>query len=255
MSDEQGQARPGAPSESGAVDAPRTSGRIGLGWPAVRRITVVLAFYAGMGAAVFAAAGNSAWERGWLWLGANGAVIVVNGVLLALLNPEVVNERGKRHSGTKRYDKILTALIAPWYLGQPLVAGLDAGRFGWAPMPLLSAWTGLVLFAISDGVMLWAMIVNRHLETSVRIQDERSHQVVRSGPYRFVRHPMYAGMCLQFLATSMILGSWWSVVPALVVSALFVVRTALEDRTLLAELAGYADFAKHTCYRMIPFIW
>jgi protein-S-isoprenylcysteine O-methyltransferase Ste14 len=219
------------------------------------RVLVVLAFYAVIGLTMFLSAGSSSWPRAWLWLAANAVVFVFNGVTLAFLNPEVVNERGKRHEGTKRFDKILTIAISPWYFGIPIVAGLDAVRYGWTAMPDFTVWIGVALLAISDAVILWAMIVNRHLETSVRIQDERGHQVVTRGPYRYVRHPMYVGMAIQFVSTPFILGSCWAFVPAILVVALFVVRTAFEDRLLRAELAGYAEYANRTRFRLVPLVW
>jgi protein-S-isoprenylcysteine O-methyltransferase Ste14 len=99
------------------------------------------------------------------------------------------------------------------------------------------------------------MAANRYLETTVRIQEERGHQVVNSGPYRFVRHPMYVGVILQFMALPMVLGSKWAFVPAGVVVLLFVIRTGLEDRTLRNELAGYAQYAESTRYRLLPGVW
>ena len=100
-----------------------------------------------------------------------------------------------------------------------------------------------------------AMAVNRNLETTVRIQRERGHQVTTHGAYRLVRHPMYVGMITQLSAVALLLGSGWALVPALGCAIMIVVRTALEDRTLLRDLPGYPEYASATRYRLAPGIW
>ena len=99
------------------------------------------------------------------------------------------------------------------------------------------------------------MATNPFLSTIVRIQDDRGHYVVTSGPYRYVRHPMYAMMFLMWPGIALELGSWWALIPAAVIVIVFVIRTALEDRTLQAELPGYADYTQHTRYRLVPGVW
>ena len=101
----------------------------------------------------------------------------------------------------------------------------------------------------------WAMLSNPFLSTIVRIQDDRGHRVATTGPYRFVRHPMYVGVIVLWLSTALILGSWWALVPGLLIAVIFVIRTALEDRMLHAELPGYADYAKQVRYRLVPGVW
>lgn len=90
---------------------------------------------------------------------------------------------------------------------------------------------------------------------TVRIQSERGHQVVSSGPYRFVRHPGYAGALWGFLAVPVWLDSAWAFLPALLLMGILVLRTALEDKTLQAELPGYKEFTQKTRYRLLPGIW
>jgi protein-S-isoprenylcysteine O-methyltransferase Ste14 len=226
-----------------------------LGFAALRRVASVVGLYLVMGALLFFSAGRLDWGAAWIWMGAHIAILVVNGLILARLHPEVVNERGKKHEGTRRFDKVVTAAITPFYFGLPVIAGLDAVRFVWAPLPDWTVWPGLVLLGLSDVFILWAMVVNRHLETTVRIQEEREHRVVSTGPYRIVRHPMYTGMCVQFLSWPLLLGSGWAFVAALAVIALFVVRTVFEDRMLREELPGYAEYAGKTQYRLVPGGW
>jgi protein-S-isoprenylcysteine O-methyltransferase Ste14 len=99
------------------------------------------------------------------------------------------------------------------------------------------------------------MATNAFLSTRVRIQEDRGHRVVTTGPYRMVRHPMYAATIIGFAGVSLLLGSWWAFVPGAVCTVLFIIRTALEDRTLQAELPGYKDYAARTRYRLLPGVW
>jgi protein-S-isoprenylcysteine O-methyltransferase Ste14 len=203
----------------------------------------------------FIAAGRADAPRAWIYLAAGLVVLAVNGVVVARYNPDVIKARACGGAGTKTFDKIFSAFYAVIMLAVPVVAGLDAVRFGWAPLPIPWLWPGLALYAFSNVPIVWAMAVNRHLEQTVRIQEDRGHQVITTGPYRFVRHPMYVGMILQQIATPLILGSLWSFVPVAALCASVVVRTALEDATLKRELAGYEDFARGTRYRLVPGAW
>jgi protein-S-isoprenylcysteine O-methyltransferase Ste14 len=98
-------------------------------------------------------------------------------------------------------------------------------------------------------------VVNRFFSGTVRIQTERGHHVVTDGPYRFVRHPGYAGALLGFVLIPLLLDSVWAFIPAVLLIAITFVRTALEDATLQKELPGYAEYAQTTRYRLIPGIW
>jgi len=99
------------------------------------------------------------------------------------------------------------------------------------------------------------MAANIYFSTTVRIQDDRGHRVVSSGPYQFVRHPGYVGMILIYLGAPIMLGSWWALIPGGLNGVAFIVRTALEDRTLQNELSGYSDYAGRVPYRLLPGVW
>jgi protein-S-isoprenylcysteine O-methyltransferase Ste14 len=135
------------------------------------------------------------------------------------------------------------------------VAGLDAGRFGWSTMPLAVQVAGYAGFLLAMAVTYWAMAVNPFLATTVRIQDDRGQYVVTAGPYRYVRHPMYSAILIMWPGIALALGSWWALLPAAVIAIVFVIRTSLEDRMLQAELLGYAEYAQHTRYRLVPGVW
>jgi len=128
----------------------------------------------------------------------------------------------------------------------------------WGGSPQLPLTLELVAFAVVIASYLfstWAMVVNRFFSAVVRIQTDRGHTVVTTGPYRFVRHPGYAGGAIGYLVTPFALGALWVLIPALLTIAALVIRTALEDRTLQAELPGYAGHAQKTRYRLLPGIW
>src|ERR1019366_7444848 len=133
---------------------------------------------------------------------------------MRIANPELIATRGAKHANTKPFDKAFGAIYTALMLALPLVAGLDAVRFGWSRLGSQTLYAGAALFILGTIPTLGSVAVNRYLETTVRIQEERGRQVVTSGPYRFVRHPMYVGLILQFIALPLVLGSKWAFVPA-----------------------------------------
>ena len=219
-----------------------------------RIATVVLATAAG-GVILFASAGRLDWMRGWIYLGAQFGCVLAAGVFVLVTNPELLNERGKKHANTKSFDKVFAAIYVLLLIALPLVAGLDAVRFGWSSMSAEALYVGLLLFLLGEAPILWSMGVNPYLETTVRIQTDRGHRVVSSGPYRLVRHPMYVGLILQNLAVPLVLGSGWACVPAGLIVLLFTTRAELEDRALRQELAGYEQYAQTTRYLLVPGVW
>lgn len=135
------------------------------------------------------------------------------------------------------------------------VAALDDGRFQWSRMSWWFVGVGYLLLTIGTAITAWAQGVNRFFEPGVRIQTERSHHVVDSGPYAIVRHPGYFAACLLFAGIALAFGSWWALVPAGIAVLLTLIRTEWEDRTLRAELAGYATYAQRVRFRLIPGVW
>jgi protein-S-isoprenylcysteine O-methyltransferase Ste14 len=207
---------------------------------------------------LFLGAGTTDWTWGWIfsvvhflcWLGLS--------LVLARWNPELLNQRGKRTEslkGTKPWDWVLLGIYTAVVIVQPLVAGLDY-RYNWSTaVPTIIYIIGYILLVLSFAVLAWAMAANRFFETTVRIQEERGQQVETSGPYQVVRHPGYAGVILSFIGLPLALGSRVALIPGVIGIIVFIIRSALEDRTLLAELPGYTDFAQQTRYRLFPGIW
>ncbi len=207
------------------------------------------------GAVCFTAAGTIEWVRGWIYLALYVASIAATAAILLKTNPGVIIARGENHKGTKTFDKVCLALYTPLLIAVPAVAGLDAVRYRWSSIPFAAVYFGAVLHLLGNVPVVWALAVNPFLETTVRIQKDRGHTVITSGPYRFVRHPMYAGAIVTQIAIPLVLGSMWAWAPVAAIVLLFIVRTALEDRTLRDELPGYAEYAQQTRFHLLPGVW
>ena len=205
--------------------------------------------YAGL---LFGSAGRTTWAWGWVLVAAMLCVVAANATVMS---PELVAERGRKKPDAKKWDRVLTRLNVIPYLALPVVAGLDE-RWHLSPSPSTAVrLAGLAAFVLGQALFIWAVASNRYFSTAVRIQLDRGHTVQTSGPYSFVRHPGYAGAIVATIATAFILGSWWSLLPAALVAMILVVRTALEDRTLRAELHGYREYALRVRHRLVPGVW
>jgi len=197
------------------------------------------------------------WWEAWVY----GVVSVVgfgiSRALAARKHPDLIAERSRyaEHGDTKRWDKILSPLVA---LGGGLillVAGIEALFRPLTDFGIAVKIMALAIIVASYALGAYALIENRFFSGTVRIQKERGHQVVSSGPYRWVRHPGYAGAVLTYLATPFLLDSVWSFVPAVMIVAALALRTSLEDSTLQEELPGYREYAGQVRYRLIPGVW
>ncbi len=227
----------------------------GLNRAGINRLIQVLGSTALIGALLFLSAGRIDWLPAWVFLALSTIIFATAGLYAVRKNPEVVNERGKGLEGAKTWDRIVSSIYAVFLFAIYIVAGLDAGRFQWSAMPLWVQVLGGVGLVVGMVWMYWAMLSNKFLAQGVRIQTERGHTTVSSGPYRFMRHPMYAGILLSYGSQPLLLGSWLALIPFAIMGALLVVRTALEDRTLHAELPGYVEYAQRVKYRLLPGIW
>jgi protein-S-isoprenylcysteine O-methyltransferase Ste14 len=221
-----------------------------------RRLAQVGVTYIWFICALFLAAGRLDWTRGWISVVVWAVSMTALGLVAQRHNPELMAERARwRRKDTKPFDKIFMSIYLPLVLLHPVVAGLDAVRFRWSSMPFAFVYVGGAMFVASSVLIGWVLVVNPHAETSVRIQTDRGHAVVTSGPYRIVRHPMYVGIILMAVASPLLWGSVWALAMSLVMLLLFVWRTAREDQTLRQELPGYAEYAVRTRYRLIPGVW
>ena len=208
-----------------------------------------------MGVAIFVLAGRLDYWQGWL-IFATFLVLMVAFSIFFANRKELLFERIKPGPGVKWWDKIFFAFYAPLSFLIIFVAALDAGRFKWsAQLPVAVYPLVLILVVLSYCLVFWAMWTNKFFSSRVRIQTDRGQYVITEGPYRYVRHPGYAGALILLPAMPLLLGSLYALIPAVIADVLVVIRTYLEDKTLQKELPGYADFTKKVRFRLIPKIW
>ena len=204
---------------------------------------------------LFVVAGDVGWLRGWAYVGVLTIGHGISAVYAWRKDPELLARRGKTGEGTKNWDKVVLGVFAVMYLAEIVVGALDY-RWGWSAMSVWFWPVGVVLYAFFLFVVTWAMSVNTHFEKTVRIQSDRNHRVIDSGPYGIVRHPGYLATIAGFiLGVPLLVGSWWAFLPAFAAGACLVVRTFLEDRMLRRELTGYEAYAQRVRYRLIRGLW
>ncbi|MFH1447072.1 MAG: isoprenylcysteine carboxylmethyltransferase family protein [Chloroflexota bacterium] len=206
---------------------------------------------------LFGSSGRLDWGMAWIYIGMITAFTVGSRIIMLRKNPDLIAERAhfSDKGDIKPWDKILNPLVAIFGITALIVVGLDM-RFGWSPkLPVMVQVTALVITVLGYFLTSWATVVNRFFSPVVRIQRERGHVVVTSGPYQYVRHPGYAGGIVSNLAMPLMLNSIWALVPAILAVCIFVARTALEDRTLQEELEDYSDYVVRVHYRLLPGVW
>jgi protein-S-isoprenylcysteine O-methyltransferase Ste14 len=197
------------------------------------------------------------WWEAWVYAAICILGFAISRALAARRHPDLLAERARfmQHENVKPWDRLLAPLVGLSGGLVPLVAGLDA-RFGWSPtFSLPVKIISLVIILAGYALASYALIENRFFSGMVRIQADRGQRVVSSGPYRWIRHPGYAGALLTYLVIPFLLDSGWAFLPAMLSNALLVIRTDLEDKTLQNELEGYRDYARRVSYRLLPGVW
>ena len=207
-----------------------------------------------MGVLLFAPAGTWNWPLGWWFVAAFLISTLVSIVIIWRLNPEIFAARSRIQPGTKAWDYVFIALIVGGFIAVLPVAALDF-RFGWSSVPAWAVSVGFVLFVLSFADQIWALAVNRHFEPGVRIQEDRGQTVISTGPYAIVRHPGYIGGVVLGLSMALMLGSWWALLPVLVLTVATAIRTLLEEQTLRGGLPGYTEYTQRVKYRWVPGVW
>ncbi len=204
---------------------------------------------------LFLAAGTLSWIAGWAMVIVMAGWVIATAFVVMPRYPELLAERTGPKKGAKTWDTALLGLYGVAMMIMWIVAGLDF-RNGWSSGIGPAAQIGAMLIVITAyTLVVWATGTNAFFSQVVRIQTERGHTVVSTGPYRYVRHPAYVGMILVVLGAPIMLGSWWALIPGVISALLVITRTALEDRTLQAELPGYAEYAQRVLYRLAPGVW
>ena len=218
----------------------------------------LLVFYLLIPLILLGCGGDIQWWQAWLY----SVLITVTGVggriWAERRHPGLLAERQAVESiqAAKAWDKVLAPMMAVTSV-YPLVvvAGLDH-RLHWSPaFPLWLTVFGFILIVLGYAFATWALAENQFFSSVVRIQRDRGHKVCDTGPYRFVRHPGYAGNIVALFGIVLALGSVWTLIPAVVASIVSVIRTAFEDRTLQEELSGYRNYAQCVPYRLIPRVY
>ncbi len=213
-------------------------------------ILFLLGFFAVMAGTFFGSAGRWDLPLAWAALGVYAAFVVLAQILM---DPELRRERMKPAPGG--IDRHIRWAMLPFILGYWMVAGLDIRWHAAETIPQAWQSLGLAGLTASLGLALWAMTQNRFFSPVVRIQTERGHHLITSGPYRFIRHPGYLGGAASALSGAIALGSKWALLPAAGVVGVLIRRAIIEDRFLLRELAGYLEYSRTVRYRLVPGIW
>ena len=208
-------------------------------------------------AALFVSAGTLNWPAAWIYAGYTllVSVLTIYGGPLKI-SPGLIEERiSRKKPGAQGWDRVFVGILLFFTLVLYVVAGLDH-RWKWTPpMPGWVMWAGMLSITASVALMIWAMKVNPFFSAFVRLQTDRGHRVVTTGPYRIVRHPGYTAGLLMNLGLPLLLGSLWALIPSSAASLDLIIRIVPEDRFLHRELEGYADYARKVKWKLVPGVW
>ena len=203
----------------------------------------------------FISAGTFYDIRGIIYISLYLITSIVSCILLLNGHQETLSAREEKRENTKKWDKIIMPLLVIlMFHGIYLVAGLGI-RFQWNKLPMEYFYIGIIICIFASAFTLWSVMVNKHLEPTARIQDDRSHNVISDGPYKIVRHPAYASVLVWAIAITLIFGTIAVGIVSLAIIILIISRTHLEDSMLKRELQGYMEYSKTVKYRLIPFLW
>ncbi|ACP23897.1 hypothetical protein contains isoprenylcysteine carboxyl methyltransferase domain [Sinorhizobium fredii NGR234] len=223
----------------------------------VRLIVQTVIWFGIMGAVLFASAGTFDWPAAWIYLAIMLALSLITGLLLAWHDPALLRERlaAPIQKDQPKADKVLLSVLLLFLFGAFAFMALDAARFKWSAVPSWAQAAGALLLVLSIGFNYRVMRENSFAAPVVKVQSERGQSVVTTGPYRYVRHPLYSGSLLFVAGTSLLLGSWWGLLAALGLAALLAIRIGIEEKALRAGLAGYDAYAQRVRYRLVPYVW
>ncbi len=223
---------------------------------AMKALVWVVTSFLVMALALFLPAGTIAWPAGWIFLILLYGFLLVGIWMLLKSNPGLLQERlSLSQPNQKAWDRVFLLLFRLFFLAWLVLMPLDAVRFHWSQVPLVLQVVGAMALVGSFLLISLTFRENAFLSPTVRIQGERGQTVISTGPYQYVRHPLYAGGLLLFLGTSLLLGSWYGLLLVLVMIPGGAVRAVLEERVLREELPGYDAYMAQVKYRLIPYVW
>jgi protein-S-isoprenylcysteine O-methyltransferase Ste14 len=213
-------------------------------------------FVVAMGALLFASAGTLHWPGAWAFLATSAVLGPACGLWLAKTDPVLLAERmrltarDEQPAADKKFMLVFAATALIWFVAM----GLDRRLHG-SDVPITLQALGLAMYLLSTGFIMWVFHVNSFAAPVVKMQAARDHHVISSGPYAWVRHPMYSGVMLFFFGAPLLVGSWWGLALVPVFAVLFAVRAGIEERALVEGLPDYADYAARVRYRLLPGVW
>ena len=202
-------------------------------------------------ALLFLPAGTLAYPGGWRFIGLLFVPMLILGAVLFVKSPTLLEKRlnAKEKEGAQKGVLALSALL---FIAGFVVAGLDH-RFGWSSVPPWAVILASAVLLISYALYAEVMRENAYLSRTVEVQE--GQQVVDTGLYGIVRHPMYAVTLWLFLSIPVVLGSWWSLLCFAPYIAVIILRIHNEEKVLTRSLPGYAEYKTRVKYRLIPFVW
>lgn len=208
-------------------------------------------------ALLFIPAGTLRWPEAWIYLLLLNGVGLMFGIVMARRDPDLVKERMRSpiQRDQKSWDKALISVFLVLWLALYVVSALDAVRFRTSDMPVWLEVVGALGIVAGFWIFYLVMRENTFAVPVVKIQTERKHQVISTGPYAYVRHPMYGGVIPLILGSPLLLGSWYGVAIGVALIALLAYRAVLEETMLKQELEGYDAYAARVPYRLVPGLW
>jgi len=195
--------------------------------------------------------GSLLWWEAWTWCAITLAPMTVFLAWIAGKDPEFMARRLKRREPETTQRRIMLAGV-PIYLLAFGIPGFD-NRFGWSEVPLPAVLIAMAVSLAGYLLILRTFMENRWAGRTVETGD--GQQVITTGPYAKVRHPMYVGFLLMYLAAPVALGSWWAVLPSIAYIPVIVIRIINEEQVLLRDLKGYEEYRSRIRYRLLPHVW
>jgi protein-S-isoprenylcysteine O-methyltransferase Ste14 len=205
---------------------------------------------------LFVPAGTIRWIEAWIYIIIQFSASISIGLWLRKNDPELLKDRMEVMKKTVRgWDKALQLSMTPFFIALLVIPGLEVVRYNWTYIPTEMKLVGFIALFLSLTIFFLVIRENTILSRVVEIQQDKGHRVIMTGPYKYIRHPMYVAVCVMFFAIPLALGSLYGMIPAFFLAVALIIRTFFEDKILHKELDGYVEYAKKTRYRLLPGIW
>jgi protein-S-isoprenylcysteine O-methyltransferase Ste14 len=218
-------------------------------------VVLPLVFCLVLGLLLFVAAGTVFWFYGWIFQILLYSFAIALSVWLLRYDPGLIEERTGFKSDQPTWDKVSNVLAYPTIGIWLIIMPLDAVRFHWSQIPTWLHVAGAIVLLSSFYLIYLTYRENPYLSSAVRIQNERGQKVVSTGPYRYVRHPLYTSALLFFLGSALLMGSWIGVILALSLEGILAIRAVREEQVLQKGLKGYDVYMARVRWRLIPHVW